>query len=102
DAADRDRAALPEVDLVQVGLEDPLLRVSRLDQSGQPGLAKFSEKRPLRAEQPDLDELLRDRTAAFLDLAGAKVGPRGAQQRANVEATVLEEPVVLGRQHGVD
>ena len=101
-APDRDRPALTQVDLVQVGLEDPLFRIARLDQRGQPRFAKLSEERPLRIEQADLDQLLRDRAPAFLDTSGAKVGPCRPQERAKVDAAVLEEPVVLGREHGVD
>ena len=101
-APDRDRPALTQVDLVQVGLEDPLFRIARLDQRGQPRFAKLSEERPPRIEQADLDQLLRDRAPAFLDTSGAKVGPCRPQERAKVDAAVLEEPVVLGREHGVD
>ena len=102
DPAHRDRAALSEVDLVQVRLEDALLGVSRLDQRRQPCLPHLPEHRPVGTEQPHLDELLRDGAPAFFDSASAQVGPGRAHQRADVETPVLEEPMVLGRQHGVD
>jgi hypothetical protein len=36
------------------------------------------------------------------DPTRAEVGPRGPRERAGVEPAVLEEAVVLGRQHRVD
>src|SRR5207244_12025841 len=73
-APDRNRPALPQVDLVQVGLEDPLFRIARLDQRGQPRFAKLSEERPLRVEQADLDQLLSFSISDFLDTYGALDG----------------------------
>ena len=102
DPADRDRAPLPEIDLVQVRLEDTFLGVSRLDQRGQPRFAQLPEERPLGTEQSHLDELLRDRAPAFFDSAGAQVGPGRAHQRTTVEPPVLEEPLVFSREHGID
>src|SRR5262249_40979776 len=77
-AADRDRPALAQIDLVQVGLEDSLLRVARLDDRRQPRLAQLAEEGALRAQKPDLDELLRDGAAALLDPAGPDISPRPA------------------------
>jgi hypothetical protein len=65
DPADRDRPALAEVDLVQVGLEDAFLRVARLDERGQPR-SRSLRKYVRWAQQPHLHELLGDGAPAFL------------------------------------
>src|SRR5256712_13890143 len=66
DPADRDGAALSEIDLVEVGLENPLLGVARFDERGQPCFAKLPDERPLRAAQPHLDDLLPNLPPPFL------------------------------------
>ena len=102
EAADGAPVALPQVDLVEVRLEDLRFRVAPLDQCRQPGLAGLAQERAAGADQPVLDELLRDGRAALQDAAGAHVGPRGAHQAVGVDPAVLEETVILGREDGVD
>ena len=102
DSTDRQRAALAQVDLVEVRLEDLLLGVSPLDDRGQPGLADLSPERPLGSDQTVLDQLLSDRAAPLRDPPGSQVGPGGAQHPAHVEAAMLEEAMVFGREDRLD
>ena len=102
DAADRAAAALAQVDLVQIGLEDLGLGVPPLHQRGQPRLARLAEERAARADQPILHELLGDGGAALHDAPRAQVGPRRPQQAARVHPAVLEEAMVLGGEDRVD
>jgi hypothetical protein len=101
DAANGDRAALAEIDLVEIGLEDALLAVAPLDERGQPGLVDLAQQRALGIEQPILDELLRDRAAALGHAAGSQVDPRRPQQSAQIDARMIEEAVIFGGQHGL-
>ncbi len=101
-AADGERATLAEVDLVQVGLEDLLLRVAPFDEDGQPRLAQLARHRPLRRQQAVLDELLGDRAPALGHLAGAGIDPHRPREALEVEGPVLEEPVVLDGEHRVE
>ena len=71
------RPALAPVDLVEVGLEDPLLAEARLDHDRDPGLLGLAHQRALARQVEVLDELLGDRAAA-LQLAAAQVDPQGA------------------------
>ncbi len=89
--------AVAEVDRVQVGLEDPLLRPALAQLPGQRRLAHLPADRALILEQRVLDELLRDRRAALDHLLLADVGPEGAPDAANVDAAVLPVAAVLDR-----
>src|SRR5438093_942945 len=59
-APDGQRPALAQVELVQIGLEDALLRIAPLHQRGQPRFADLAEVRAPRGEEAILHELLRD------------------------------------------
>ena len=97
-ATDGHGPALPEVNLVEVGLEDPLLAVPPLDERGQPRLVQLAHERALGIEQAVLHELLGDRAAALGHAAGAEVHPRRAHQPPQIDAGVVEEAMILGGQ----
>ena len=103
DACRRLRAVGPvaEVDGVEVPLEDLALRLLVLQLDGQRGLPQLAVHGASRVEQGVLDVLLRDRRAALDDLARAGVGPRGAQEGAQVDAAVVPEALVLDGDDGV-
>ncbi len=65
-------------------------------------LLELAIEASLGREQETLHRLLRDRGSALHDLAGREVGPRGAQDRAEIDPAVLEEGVVLARDEGED
>ncbi len=98
----RERAALAEIHLVQIGLEDLRLRVPLLHEDGQPGLSCLAQERPLASEEAILDELLGDGASALGYSSFVEVGPQRPPDGAQVEGAVIEEPMVLRGEHGVD
>ena len=97
---DRERSPVAEVDLVQVQLEDAGLGQAPLEEERHGLLAELPRKGLLGAQQRVLDELLGQRARAdeVAPVAG-QVGDGGAGDADRVDAGVLEEPMVLGRQH---
>src|SRR5262249_2064310 len=94
--------AVAEVDLVQVEVEDLLLREPLLDAAREHHLADLARVGALGREQQALHHLLRDRARA-LDLAAREqVLPRGARDAREVDSLVLEERPVLRRHERVD
>ena len=89
--------AVPEVDRVQVRGEDPILAPALLELPRERSFAHLAGDRPLVPDVGVLDELLRDRRAALDDRLAADVGPEGASDAADVDAVVVEEALVLGR-----
>ncbi len=89
--------AVAEVDRVQVGGQDPLLRpLLRAGQlPGERRLAHLAADRALVAHPDVLDELLRDRRAALDDALVTDVRPECPADRAHVDAVVLPEAAVL-------
>ncbi len=94
--------ALPEVDRVEVLLEDLALRVLVVQAIREDQLFRFPLQVALVAEDPVLDELLRDRRTALTDLSFGQVLDERARHAAHVDAGVLPERLVLGRDHRVD
>ena len=82
---------VPEEDLVQVELEDLVLRVVLLDALGERQLLELARKRYVVGAERVLHELLRDRRAALGDLAGADVLDQRAERRGQVERAVFVE-----------
>ena len=87
--------AVPEVDRVEVGGEDPVLRPALGQLPGERRLAHLAGDRLVVAAVRVLDVLLRDRRAALDHRLVADVLPRSAQDPADVDPVVLEEPLVL-------
>ena len=100
-ADDGDRAALAEVDLVEIDLEQPLLGDLPLDVGGEERLVRLARQRPLAPHDAVLDHLLGDRAPA-LHLPAAQVGPGRAQQPDRIDAAVLQEARVLGGHYRLD
>ena len=101
-AVHRGRAALTEIDLVEIGLEDRVLVVAGLDQQGHHGLARLAAIGALGSEEEVLDQLLGQRAAALRDAAGAQVREQRASDAAQVDPGMRLEALVLDRQHRVD
>ena len=93
--------AVPEVDGVEVQLEDQLLGVVLLDRDGERGLLDLAAQRLLRAQQRRLDVLLGDRRAALGALAGPDVDVRGTGDGLGIDTVVHPEPLVLDCDHRV-
>ena len=102
DPVHRGGAALPEIDLVQVRLEDRGLVISGLDDQGHARLAQLAAPRALGREEEILHELLCERAAALCDPARAQIGEHRARDAAEVDPRVRLEALVLDREHCVD
>ena len=94
--------AVAEVDRVQIGRQDPLLRPLLRELERQRGLAHLASDRLLVPDVRVLDELLRDRRAALDDALLPDVGPQRARDAADVDPVVLPESAVLHRDDGLD
>src|SRR4029450_380028 len=94
--------ALPEVHRVEVLLEDLALRVLVVQAISEDQLLRFPLQVALVAEDPVLDELLRDRRTALTDLPLGQVLEEGTRHAAHVDARALPDGLVLGGDHGVD
>ena len=101
-AAHAPRAPLPQVDLVQIELENLLLRVAELHHHREEGLVELPPHVPLAREEEILDQLLADRAAALHHRAGANVPERRAAHAQQVEPPVPEEAAILARDDGED
>ena len=96
-------STVPEVDDVQVALEDLVLRHLVLEPDREHGLADLRlEVALLGVSHRVLDELLGDGRPALLDLARVEVLEQRARRALVVDATVLVEAAVLDREHRVD
>src|SRR5262245_11446271 len=65
ESGDRKSSALAKVDLVAVHRHDVLFAQSLFEDDGHVDFGEFSLPGTVRVEEEVLDELLRDRTAAF-------------------------------------
>ena len=101
EAVDCARAILAEVDLVDVGGEDLVLRIAQLQQHGHDRLAELAPEAALVGQEIALDELLRQRAAALADAAGTDVGDRRTQHGTHIDAEVAVEAPVLDQSQRV-
>ena len=92
---------VPEVHLVQIAREDPVLGVRVLDLLREAGLLDLAVEGDLLADVEVADELLRDRRAALDDVAALDVLDRGAHDALPVDPAVLVETPVLDVHRGV-
>ena len=72
--------AVAEVHLVQIQLEDLVLRVRRSMRAGEDQLLQLAADRLVRRQEALPRELLRDRAAALRGAAVAEVGERAADR----------------------
>ena len=90
--------AVPEVDGVQVQLEDLVLLQLSLETDGECGLLRLAIEDAVIAEECLLHQLLGDGRSALLDLTGLHVLDQRAHQAAQVDAAMLVELCVLDRE----
>ena len=93
--------ASTEVDRVEVALEDLALRQLPLELHGQRRLLHLPGERALLAEVHVLHVLLSQRRPALQVLA-SQVSEGGPHDSQGVDATVFEEPFVLGGNDSID
>jgi hypothetical protein len=92
-----------EEDLVEVEFEDAVLGIGLLDTERQNRFADLAVDGPVVGQQEVLGDLLGDRRCADQTAPGLvvlNIGDDGAGQREKVDATVIIEILVLGRQEG--
>ena len=91
DAIHADRFRLPQIDVVEVGLEDFLFGHADLEDHREHGLGQLARQRALGREEHVLGELLSDRASALPHAALTEVHPRGAQQPDGIDPRVSRE-----------
>jgi hypothetical protein len=96
------RAALPEVDLVQIGLENFALAVAELDEQGHHGFIRLAFEGAFGCEEEVLDELLGERAATLSDAARAQVREQRSTDASNVDAGMRLEALILDGDDGID
>ena len=97
--------AIAEENLVQIQLEDLLLGEGRFQPVGEDGFLDLAVDAALVGQQDVLGHLLGDGRAALETPARGGVEDvleHGAAQTAHVDAAVVEEVPVLGREEGLD
>ena len=92
---------LAEEDLVQVELEDLVLAQALLDAQCEEDLVDLAGVRLLAGQEEVARHLHRDRARALVAPARKDVAHRGARDADRIDARMLEEARVLGRQDGV-
>ncbi len=105
DAADRLRTALPQVDLVEIRLQDGALVVTRFQQQGEEDFLDLAGDRLLLAdaEQAAARKLLGQRARPLLGVAARLHGDEGrAQHAAEIDAHVAVEVAVFDRLQAFD
>ena len=103
DAVHRERAALPEVDVVQVHLEDLILRDPALEDERHVLFGQLAAQRLLRRQEEVLHQLLRDGAAADqVLLLAAQVRDHRADGANQIDAGVVVEAAVLDGEDGLD
>ena len=112
DAVHRERSALSEIHVVQIQLEDLVLRRPPLEHDRHDLLAQLPQNRPppgnllgcdLVGQEEIPGQLLRDRAAAFeITPIAEEVGEEGAYHADEIDTPVVVEAAVLDGQHGLD
>jgi hypothetical protein len=96
---DPDGFGLAEVDVVEVGLEDLLLRHARLEDQRQHRLVGLARERALWRKEEVLGQLLRDRASSLSDAATTEVDPDSAQESERIDSGMRREARILGCEH---
>lgn len=94
--------AVPEIDGVDVQLQNLLLGVGGFQPEGHEHLGDLAGKLLFLGEKQIFGHLLGDGAAALVQAAGAQVVDRCPQDGDGVDAAVLGKAVVLHRDHGVE
>ena len=98
---DAERAAA-HIGAVEIKLEDLVLGQPRFQPHRQEGFLDLALDRPLIIQKQIFRQLLRRGRAALNHAAGARVGHEGAQRAADIDAEMVVEAPVFGREHGLD
>ncbi len=91
-----------EVDGVEVGGEDLVLRQLPFEPDGDGCLGELAVELAVRADHAVLDQLLGDGRATLFDAAGAHVADEGPPDGLRVDPVVVVEALVLHHQHRRD
>ena len=94
--------AVAEVHLVEVHLENLLLRVQVLEIRRDDDLLHLARVGLAAGQEGQPRELLRDRAAALRPASRLQVLDDGAADADGVDAAVIEEALILDRNNGVD
>jgi len=94
--------AAAHIGAVEIERQDLLLRQIGLQPQRQIGFLDLALDRPLIGEEQVLGQLLGQRRSALDHRAGLGILAHGARQSEEVDAEMLEEAPVLGRQHRLD
>ena len=97
DARDAAAFAASPIHHVEIHLEDLVLGQQELEPDREEHLAHLAIPGALRPEEEAARELLRDRARALAHAAGLEVDDQRAQVGAQVEAPVVVETAILGR-----
>ncbi|MEY9576795.1 hypothetical protein ABIE88_004371 [Bradyrhizobium diazoefficiens] len=100
-AVDAERAAA-HIGAVEIELEDLVLGQAPFQPDREEGFVDLALDGALVAQEQVLGELLGDRGAALADAAGLGVGDERARGAGDVDAEMLVEAAVLGRQRRLD
>ena len=94
---------LPQIDVVEVGLEDVVLADGVFQPVGQDGFLHLAGVAAFRTQQELFDDLLGDGAAALLAAAGgfvAQVVDEGAHDGHGIDTMMLVEGIVFRSQEG--
>ena len=91
-----------EVHLIEIHLEDLLFRVQVLEVSGDDDFLELAAVSLAAVEEHQPRELLRDGASAFGAAARLQVLQERAADAHGIDAAVIEESLILDRDHGVD
>ena len=101
ESVDGKAAALAQVDLVGVHLEDLLFIEAMFELESDDDLDELPFEALLRREKEVLRQLHGQRRAALLFVAGGQVANPGLHQPPIVHAAVLKEAPIFNGQHGL-
>ena len=93
--------AVAEVHLVQVCLEDLVLRILRFEQCREHDLLELAGVGLVGIEEAQPRELLRDGACTLRPAAFTEVGQRRAGHTHDVYSAMLVEALILNREHRV-
>ncbi|MNQ37066.1 hypothetical protein D3C85_505990 [compost metagenome] len=100
EAIDPLREVLPQIDLVEVGLQDLVLAVAVVDQHRHIGFLRLAPQAALPGQEEVLGELLGEGTAPLYGTTRQQVGYHGAHDGHRRDAAVLVEVPIFGGQQG--
>ncbi len=86
---------MSKVDLIEIDLQNLVLRELRVENEGQEDLRDLAAPGPLLGEEARLDDLLVDGRAALGDATGTEIGPERAGHSDRVDADVVAEADVF-------